>query len=71
MENGIYCYELITRLQTIQETAEQFCELPKDKSAEQLIAEIDMLKMLLNTTRKYLVEKLTSENSTQQQLDVR
>jgi hypothetical protein len=48
---------LATQLQTIRKVTEQFMKENSEKSAEQLIAEIDFVKSLLDQTKNYLVKK--------------
>jgi hypothetical protein len=54
MMNVIYNDELLVRLHTIRKTTEQFSKEDEFKSVDQLIAEIDMIKKLLDNTKDYL-----------------
>lgn len=57
MRNVIYNDELVVRLQTIRKTTEQFSKEDSRKSIEQLIAEIDIIKELLDETKNHLNKK--------------
>ena len=52
-----YNHELIVRLQTIRKTTEQFSKADGRKSTEQLIAEINIIKELLDETKNHLIKK--------------
>jgi len=56
MENVIYNAELVIQLQTIRKATEQFSKEDRFKSADQLIAEIDIIKSLLDRTRNYVTK---------------
>jgi hypothetical protein len=57
MTNVIYNDELVVRLQTIRKTTEQFSKEDSTKSTEQLIAEIEIIKNLLDETKNHLIKK--------------
>jgi len=56
MENVIYNAELVIQLQIIRKATEQFSKEDRFKSADQLIAEIDIIKSLLDHTRNYVTK---------------
>ena len=51
---------LATQVQAIRKITEQFAKESHEKSNEQLIAEIDFIKGLLDQTKNYLVKKDSS-----------
>ncbi len=57
MADVIYNHELVVRLQTIRKTTEQFSKADDRKSTEQLIAEINIIKELLDETKNHLIKK--------------
>lgn len=57
MGDVIYNDELVVRLQTIRKTTEQFAKADGRKSTEQLIAEINIIKELLDETKNHLIRK--------------
>lgn len=57
MTSVIYNDELVVRLQTIRKTTEQFSKEDSTKSTEQLIAEIEIIKNLLDETKNHLIKK--------------
>ena len=60
MEDVIYNAELVIQLQTIRKATEQFSKEDRFKSADQLIAEIDIIKSLLDHTRNYVTKTTDS-----------
>lgn len=57
MENVIDNTPLTTQLNTISKITEQLMKKSGEKSAEQLIAEIDFVKSLLDQTKNHLIKK--------------
>jgi hypothetical protein len=57
MGDVIYNDELVVRLQTIRKTTEQFSKADGRKSTEQLIAEINIIKELLDETKNHLISR--------------
>jgi hypothetical protein len=56
MEHVTGSTTLATRLQTIRKITDQFAKEYDSKSEEQLIAEIDFIKGLLDETKSYLTK---------------
>lgn len=57
MTDVVYNDQLLVRLHTIRKATEQLSKEDSKKTAEQLIAEIDIIKSLLDETRSHLVKK--------------